>query len=114
MPDIVDRKTRSRMMAGIRGRDTQPELAVRRYFHARGMRFSLLRRKLPGRPDIVLVHGCFWHRHAGCKYAYTPKFESFFGRKSFIKIEFETGASNYNWKKRAGKYSSCGSAKLVI
>ncbi len=67
-------------MAGIRGRDTQPELAVRRFLHARGFRYRLHDRRLPGRPDIVLpryrvalfVHGCFWHRHAGCRLAATP------------------------------------------
>ncbi|MNV76299.1 Very short patch repair protein [compost metagenome] len=67
-------------MAGIRGSDTQPELLVRRYLHAAGLRFRLNDRLLPGRPDIVLpryrsvvfVHGCFWHRHPGCRYATTP------------------------------------------
>lgn len=81
MPDIVTPETRSRMMSGIRGRDTRPELAVRRYLHSRGLRYRLHVPDLPGRPDIVLrrhrtvvlVHGCFWHRHAGCRYAYTPK-----------------------------------------
>lgn len=65
---------RSRIMAAVKGKDTKPELAVRRYLHARGLRFSLHRKDLPGRPDIVLrrhravvlVHGCFWHGHA-CK-----------------------------------------------
>lgn len=69
------------MMSGIRGRDTKPELAVRRYLHGRGFRYRLHARELPGRPDIVLprhrtvvfVHGCFWHRHEGCRFAYTPK-----------------------------------------
>ncbi|OHV13110.1 very short patch repair endonuclease [Kushneria phosphatilytica] len=68
------------MMAGIKGRDTQPELMVRRYLHACGYRFRLHRRDLPGRPDLVLpryrcalfVHGCFWHRHDGCFYATSP------------------------------------------
>lgn len=81
MPDIVTPETRSRMMSGIRGRDTKPELAVRRYLHSRGLRYRLHVRELPGRPDIVLprhrtvvfVHGCFWHRHEGCRFAYTPK-----------------------------------------
>ena len=68
-------------MSRIRGKDTTPELAVRSALHRLGYRFRLHRRDLPGRPDIVLpkygtvifVHGCFWHRHARCKYAYTPK-----------------------------------------
>jgi DNA mismatch endonuclease (patch repair protein) len=69
------------MMAGIRGIDTRPELQVRRHLHARGLRFRLHAPRLPGRPDLVLprhravvfVHGCFWHRHPGCRYAYRPK-----------------------------------------
>jgi len=80
MADIVSREKRSEMMSGIRGRDTRPELLVRRALHARGLRFSLHRKELPGKPDIVLrkwrtvvfVHGCFWHRH-GCKYSTMPK-----------------------------------------
>ncbi|WP_124336434.1 very short patch repair endonuclease [Pseudomonas chlororaphis] len=79
--DIVDQATRSRMMAGIKGKDTRPELVVRRFLHAHGYRFRLHRRDLPGKPDIILprlkvcifVHGCFWHRHAGCRYAVLPK-----------------------------------------
>ena len=81
MSDIVDRKTRSRMMSGIRGKDTHPEITVRKYLHGAGFRYRLHGRHLPGRPDIVLpkyrtvvfVHGCFWHQHSGCKYAYKPK-----------------------------------------
>lgn len=79
--DVVDRATRSRMMAGIKGKDTKPEMTVRRFLHAHGYRFRLYRKDLPGKPDIILsrlrvcifVHGCFWHRHAGCKYAVLPK-----------------------------------------
>lgn len=67
-------------MAAIRGRDTEPEITVRRYLHAQGFRFRLCRKDLPGKPDIVLpkyrtaifVHGCFWHLH-GCKYSVIPK-----------------------------------------
>lgn len=78
--DIVDKQTRSLMMAGIRGKDTKPELALRRALHARGFRYRLHAKQIPGRPDIVFpkyravifVHGCFWHRHAGCRYATTP------------------------------------------
>ena len=77
--DVEDAATRSRMMAGIRGKDTKPELIVRGFLHRAGLRFRL-HAKLPGKPDLVLpkhraavfVHGCFWHAHQGCKYAKTP------------------------------------------
>jgi DNA mismatch endonuclease (patch repair protein) len=79
--DIVSPERRSAMMAGIKGRDTKPEIAVRRLAHRLGYRFRLHRRDLPGTPDlvfpgrkkVVFVHGCFWHRHAGCRFAYQPK-----------------------------------------
>ena len=69
--DVVDAVTRSRMMAGIKGKDTKPEMIVRRGLHALGFRFLLHDKRLPGRPDMVLprwravvfVHGCFWHGH---------------------------------------------------
>lgn len=71
MADVVDAATRSRMMAGIRGRDTKIEVAIRKALHARGLRYRVDVRALPGRPDIVLprwravilMHGCFWHAH---------------------------------------------------
>jgi DNA mismatch endonuclease (patch repair protein) len=71
MADIVPADIRSRMMAGIRGKDTKPELAVRRALHAAGFRYRLHDSKLPGKPDmvfpgrsaVVFVHGCFWHGH---------------------------------------------------
>lgn len=67
-------------MAGIQGKDTAPELALRRALHHAGFRFRLHAKELPGRPDLVLprwraavqVHGCFWHRHAGCRFATSP------------------------------------------
>lgn len=91
MADVVDRATRRRMMSGIRGRDTKPEITDRKYLHAAGMRFRLAPKNLPGKPDIVLpkyrivvfVHGCFWHRHEGCKYAATPKTNLQFRQKKF-------------------------------
>lgn len=91
MSDIVDQKTRSRMMSAIRGKDTKPELALRRALHARGFRFRLHSKKLQGRPDlvlpkyraVVLVHGCFWHRHVGCRYATTPATRSEFWQAKF-------------------------------
>jgi DNA mismatch endonuclease, patch repair protein len=71
MPDVVDAATRSRMMAGIKGANTRPEVAIRKALHARGLRYRLHVGGLPGRPDIffprhraaVFVHGCFWHGH---------------------------------------------------
>ena len=80
LADIVDKQTRSRMMAGIRGKNTTPEIRLRKALHSMGFRFRLHDRRLPGRPDIVLprfkvaieVHGCFWHRHEGCHLTTTP------------------------------------------
>lgn len=80
MTDIVDSQTRSRMMSGIRGKNTKPELALRRSLHALGLRYRLHAKGLSGKPDIVVpkyhavifVHGCFWHRHVGCRHATVP------------------------------------------
>ena len=80
MTDKLTPEKRSWNMSRIKGRDTAPELAVRKLLHAAGYRFRLHRKDLPGRPDIVLpkhktvvfVHGCFWHSH-GCKDSGTPK-----------------------------------------
>jgi DNA mismatch endonuclease (patch repair protein) len=78
-------------MSGIRGRNTKPELLVRKALFAAGLRFRLHSSRLPGRPDIVLprsrcavfVHGCFWHRHPGCRFAYMPKSNTKFWRDKF-------------------------------
>lgn len=91
MADVVDRATRSRMMSGIRGRDTKLELVVRKYLHAHGLRYRIAPKDLPGKPDIVLpkyrtvvfVHGCFWHRHEGCRYATTPATNPDFWQNKF-------------------------------
>jgi DNA mismatch endonuclease (patch repair protein) len=79
--DRISRSHRSWNMSRIRGVNTKPELSVRSSLHRMGFRFRLHVKSLPGRPDIVLpkyrtvifVHGCFWHRHPHCPYAYTPK-----------------------------------------
>lgn len=79
--DIVTPEHRSKIMSMIKGKNTKPEMLVRSACHELGLRFRLHRKDLPGKPDLVfpkhrlciLVHGCFWHRHLGCKYAYTPK-----------------------------------------
>lgn len=81
MADIFDAASRSYIMSQIKGKNTKPEILVRKYLHALGFRFRLHDRKLPGTPDIVLpkyktvifVHGCFWHGHKNCKYANIPK-----------------------------------------
>jgi DNA mismatch endonuclease (patch repair protein) len=81
MADVVDKATRSRMMAGIRGTGTLPEQLVRSYLFRQSFRFRKNVPGLPGRPDIVLpkynavvfVHGCFWHGHPRCKFAVVPK-----------------------------------------
>lgn len=82
---------RSALMASVRQKDTGPELAVRRCLHHLGFRFRLHRCDLPGTPDIVFpgkkkiifVHGCFWHRHEGCKKATTPKTRAAFWMEKF-------------------------------
>jgi DNA mismatch endonuclease (patch repair protein) len=79
------------MMAGIGRRDTAPEMRVRRYLHGAGLRFRVNVARLPGRPDVVLprvrmavfVHGCFWHRHAGCRLAAEPATRSDFWAAKF-------------------------------
>ncbi len=88
--DIMSKAKRSALMSRIRGRDTGPELTVRRLLHAMGYRYRLQARDLPGRPDIVFrrrhvalfVHGCFWHRH-DCGLAYTPKTRREFWQSKF-------------------------------
>lgn len=81
MADVHSSKTRSYNMSKIRSKDTKPELLVRKYLFAQGLRYRLHCKNLPGTPDIVLrkfktvifVHGCFWHRHEKCKYFVVPK-----------------------------------------
>lgn len=81
MTDMVDAETRSRIMRAVPRNSTKPEIKLRRLLHARGLRYVLGRRDLPGSPDLVFprwdvavfVHGCFWHRHPGCPRATTPK-----------------------------------------
>lgn len=81
MPDRLTPSQRHHCMSRIRGKNTKPEIVVRKGLHARGFRFRLQDRKLPGKPDIVLpkygvaimVNGCFWHGHKGCRYSSKPK-----------------------------------------
>uniref|UniRef100_A0A832DIQ2 Very short patch repair endonuclease n=1 Tax=Ignavibacterium album TaxID=591197 RepID=A0A832DIQ2_9BACT len=81
MTDVHDKKTRSYNMSQIRGKDTKPEMMVRKYIFSKGFRYRLHDKRLPGKPDIVLpklkavvfIHGCFWHGHLNCRYFVLPK-----------------------------------------
>lgn len=102
-------------MSRIRYKDTKPELAVRSMLHKMGYRFRLHVKSLPGNPDIVLpkyrvvifVHGCFWHRHPGCKYAYRPK-----SRHAFWEKKFEMNEKRH--KKVTGDLEKFGWKNFVI
>lgn len=91
--DIVNKKTRSKMMASIRGRNTTPEIDVRKHLFQNGFRYRLHVKQLPGCPDLVLkkyqvlifVHGCFWHQHKRCKYAVMPKSNTGFWKEKLLK-----------------------------
>lgn len=81
MTDIHSKETRSYNMSKIKGKDTKPELLVRKFLYKNGFRYRIHVKDLPGKPDIVLkkyktvifVHGCFWHGHESCKYYVIPK-----------------------------------------
>ncbi|MBY5460766.1 DNA mismatch endonuclease Vsr [Rhizobium leguminosarum] len=91
MVDTLTPAQRSERMSRIRSRDTKPEIALRKALHRLGFRFRVHRTGLPGKPDMVLakyrtvifVHGCFWHRHEGCKVATTPKSNTEFWNDKF-------------------------------
>ena len=91
MADIKTPEERSRNMRAIRSKDTKPELYLRKLLFAQGYRYRKNVLALPGRPDIYLakyktaifVHGCYWHRHSNCKYAYTPKTRVVFWQTKF-------------------------------
>lgn len=81
MADVHSKATRSYNMSRIKGKNTKPEMLVRKFLHAEGFRYKLHDKTLPGKPDLVLpkyktaifIHGCFWHGHEGCKYFVVPK-----------------------------------------
>lgn len=91
MADIVSPERRSKNMSAIRSKDTKPEIYLRKLLFAEGYRYRIAEKSIPGHPDMFLrkyntaifVHGCFWHRHQGCKYAYTPKSRVEFWQKKF-------------------------------
>ena len=91
MADIVSPEKRSQNMSAIRSKNTKPEVYLRKLLFAQGYRYRIADKSVPGHPDIFLrkyntaifVNGCFWHRHPGCKYAYTPKSRVEFWQKKF-------------------------------
>ena len=93
MADIKSPEERSRNMRAIHSKDTKPEVYFRKLLFARGLRYRKNVQRIPGHPDLYLakyqtaifIHGCFWHRHEGCKYAYTPK-----SRQDFWQHKFES------------------------
>lgn len=114
MADVMTPEQRSRCMAAIKGKDTKPEMIVRKYLFSRGMRFRVQVRKLPGTPDIVLpkyktaifVNGCFWHGHEGCKYFRLPKSNVEFWKEK-IERNIELNTRNRTRVKAQYKQSIC-------
>lgn len=109
--DIVSPEHRSKIMSKIRGKNTKPEMVVRSLCHEMGFRFCLHRRDLPGTPDLVFpkhglcmfVHGCFWHRHPDCKYAYMPKSRVDFWQNKLAKnverdLKTQQALINMGWR----------------
>jgi DNA mismatch endonuclease (patch repair protein) len=109
--DNLTPERRSWNMGQIKSTNTRPELAVRSRLHRLGYRFRIHRRDLPGCPDIVLpkyksiifVHGCYWHRHEGCRYAYTPKSRQDFWLKKFSRtvqrdVEVQDELKRLGWQ----------------
>jgi len=106
MADVHDKATRSFNMSQIKGKDTKPELIVRKFLHSHGFRYRLHVKNLPGKPDIVLpkyrtvifVNGCFWHGHENCQYFKLPK-----TRTKWWKSKIERTISNDYLKSNALK-----------
>ena len=93
MADIKSKAARSKNMAAIKGKDTKPEVYLRKLLFAKGFRYRTNSSLIPGHPDIwlrkyntaIFVNGCFWHRHEGCKYTYIPKSRMEFWNSKFEK-----------------------------
>ena len=111
MVDRISEKKRSWNMSRIRSTNTKPEMTVRSLLHRNGFRFRLHQKRVYGKPDIVLkkykmvifIDGCFWHRHAGCKFAYSPKSNIKFWEKKFRDNKqrddlVNTELAQSNWK----------------
>jgi DNA mismatch endonuclease (patch repair protein) len=120
--NLLDDEARRKMMAGFRSKDTKPEMLVRRALHRLGYRFRLHRRDLPGKPDIVLprhrlailVHGCFWHQHEGCRDARMPRTRQDYWSAKFqrnLERDQETAAALTALGWRVAVIWECGARK---
>lgn len=97
MTDIKSEEERSKNMSAIKSADTKPELFIRKLLFSSGYRYRIQVSNIPGRPDLwlrkyntaIFVHGCFWHRHKGCRFAYFPKSRVDFWNDKFEKIFIE-------------------------
>jgi len=111
MADVHSKETRSYNMSRIRGKNTKPELLVRKFLFSRGFRYKIHDKNLPGKPDIVLpkyktiifIHGCFWHGHEGCRSFVIPKTRSdwWLDKINYNKIKHERSESlltELGWK----------------
>ena len=103
MTDKMTPEQRSRCMAAVKGKDTKPEMIVRKYLFSKGLRYRLHDKKLPGCPDIVLkkyktaifIDGCFWHGHEGCKYFKMPRSNEFFWEQKIRRNKARDIANEY-------------------
>ena len=103
MADRLTKEQRSKNMSLIRGKDTKLEMTVRKFLHSHGFRYTLHRKDLPGKPDIVLpkwktailVNGCYWHRHEDCRLATMPKTNTDFWKEKFKK-NIQRDKQNYD------------------
>lgn len=113
--DRISQEKRSQIMKAIKGKDTKPEIAIRKMVHAMGYRYSLHKKELPGTPDmyfrkynaVIFVHGCFWHLHEGCKHGHIPKSNKAYWEKKLLR-NYERDTMNIE------KLKSMGIKVLVI
>lgn len=114
MVDVVNKATRSRMMSGIRAKNTYPEKFLRKGLHALGFRYRLHAKNIPGKPDVVLpkykalieIYGCFWHGH-GCRYCKTPSTNTLFWKNKIIENQRRD-------KRNLGRQMEAGWRCLVV
>lgn len=120
MSDVHTPEVRSYNMSCIRGKNTKPEIIVRKFLHGKGYRFRLHTRELPGKPDIVLpkyktvifIHGCFWHGHKNCKYFVIPKTRTDWWLTKIEKNKVNDMTNSFRLKKLGWKVITIFECKL--